>query len=123
MSTEEDILTREEIEQLGEIQRLLDEAYDHYFATTDGLCKMSEGYFNVSFGNYFDRDDGDTGYQSRGQKPAVRRRRMTIYSYVLGPSRNHDFESIGEALETVKKWHEAEMTRPSTQDGWEDEED
>jgi len=30
---------------------------------------------------------------------------VSVYSYVLGPYRNHDFDSIAEALETVREWH------------------
>ena len=34
---------------------------------------------------------------------------VNIYSYVFGPTRNHSFNSIDEALETVKKWHKNEI--------------
>lgn len=85
-----------------EICRLLDEAYDHYFANSDGHCKMSEGHVTVnqSYGNYWDRKEG--------QNQPIQS--VTVYSYVLGPHRSHDFESLEEALETVQRWHASEMS-------------
>lgn len=91
--------TEQEAADLNEIARLLDEAYTHYFATSDGYCKSSEGYVSVSFGNFFDRRQG------------IRKRHVEVYSYVLGPSRMHDFDSIEEALETVREWHAECMNR------------
>lgn len=93
------LLTAEELAGLNEIAALLDEAYRHYFATTDGYCKSAEGAFSVSFGTYFDRN-------------ADRRERgVEVYSYALGPSRTHYFDSISEALVTVRDWHAEEMSR------------
>lgn len=83
---------------LEEIQGLLDEAYDHYFEVSDGYCKSIEGVINLDFGTYFARRDGDY------KEPSV-----TIYSYVLGPSRSHYFETIAEALLAVREWHAEEM--------------
>jgi len=34
---------------------------------------------------------------------------VEIYSYVLGPNRSHDFDSVDDALDTVRKWHADEM--------------
>ena len=85
-------------EKLLEIRRLLKEAYDHYFKHGDGHCKSAEGQISVHFGNYW--EDGDD----------LIVRSVEIYSYVLGPTRSHYFDSLDEALETVKKWHKNEMT-------------
>lgn len=82
-----------------EIHRLLGEAYDHYFATTDGYCKPSEGYVELNWPNYFDMKNGKT-------EPGC-----GVYSYVLGPSRMHDFDSTAEALAAVREWHREEMGR------------
>jgi hypothetical protein len=84
-------------QKLKEIRRLLKEAYDHYFKHGDGHCKSAEGQISVHFGNYW--TDGDD----------LVIRSVEIYSYVLGPSRSHFFDTIDEALETVKKWHHNEM--------------
>ena len=84
-------------EKLLEIRRLLKEAYDHYFKHGDGHCKSAEGKISVHFGNYW--EDGDD----------LIIRCVEIYSYVLGPTRSHYFDSLDEALETVKQWHKNEM--------------
>lgn len=80
-----------------EIRRLLREAYEHYFATSDGHCKSCEGAISLHFPNYFEAKNGET-------QP-----RVEIYSYVLGPNRNHSFNSLAEALVAVREWHAAEM--------------
>jgi len=82
--------------RLVEIQRLLTEAYDHYFQHSDGYCKSSEGAVSLHYPNYFDQRDGVTEPQ------------VSIYSYVLGPSRNHDFPNLDAALRTVRQWHRAQ---------------
>jgi hypothetical protein len=92
-----DVLTLQERAGLAEIIRLLDEAYRHYFENSDGHCKSAEGYVEVAFGTYFDRNAG------RRVRPT------SVYSYVLGPSRSHHFDSVAEALDVVREWHAAEM--------------
>lgn len=90
------ILTAEDINKLSEIQNLLDEGLEHYLQY-ESHCKSSEGHVSVSLSNSWDRRDG--------KNPIG----VEVYSYVLGPSRSHYFESIDEALEEVRKWHKAEM--------------
>jgi hypothetical protein len=94
--------------KIEEIQRLLDEAYAHYFEFSDGHCKSSEGWIQIDLPTYFMRRDGD-------EQVAV-----SVYSYALGPSRLHRFESVDEALENVKQWHADEMTRDHTDPVWSD---
>jgi hypothetical protein len=86
---------------VAEIQRLLKEAYDHYFATTDGYCKSSEGAVSVHWPTYFD-------FRAGRNEPTV-----SVYSYVFGPSRLHDFPNMAAALASVREWHAAEMARPA----------
>ena len=86
-------------EKLKEIMRLLDEAYDHYFEH-ESHCKSAEGRVSVHFGTYFDRNEGAPWNQVEC---------VEIYSYVLGPSRTHYFDSLDEALEEVREWHKREM--------------
>jgi hypothetical protein len=102
------LLTAEEQRDLAQLIALLDQAYDHYFANSDGHCKSSEGYVHVDFGLYFDRADG------------VRRRAVKVYSYCLGPSRTHHFESIKDALAAVEQWHAEEMAtdHQAIEDEW-----
>jgi hypothetical protein len=87
-------------EKLTEISRLLDEAYKHYFSY-EGHCKSSEGHISVEYGTYWDRSD----------KPSeVPIKNVTIYSYVFcEQGRSQDFDSLDEALETVRSWHSREM--------------
>lgn len=90
------ILTQDDIDKLVEIQNLLDEGLAHYL-TYEGHCKSSEGHVSVNLGNSWDRRNGEN--------PIT----VEVYSYVLGPSRSHDFDSVDEALEEVRKWHAQEM--------------
>lgn len=90
------LLSLEDIDKLAEIQQLLDEGLEHYL-TYESHCKSSEGYVSVDLGTSWERREG--------KNPI----RVEVYSYVLGPSRLHDFESIDEALTEVRKWHKAEM--------------
>ena len=106
------MITEQEAADLFEIRRLLDEAYDHYFANSDGHCKSSEGHIALNYSNYFERKDG-AGLEVKS---------VEIYSYVFGPNRNHFFKSTAEALETVKQWHEGEMQEDYDEE-WDEEDD
>lgn len=89
-----------DFEKLAEISRLLDEAYKHYFSY-EGHCKSSEGYMHVEYGNYWDRAENPTDLKVKS---------VHIYSYVFCcQGRSQDFDSIDEALETVRGWHAEEM--------------
>lgn len=97
-------------DKLLEIHRLLDEAYRNYFEKSDGYCKSSEGHVEVSYGNYWDRMD---------EAEPLKIGRVSVYSYVFGPHRQHDFGSLDEALAAVRKWHGAEMAHDySAETGW-----
>jgi hypothetical protein len=88
-------------EKVAELLHLLDEAFDHFRDSGIGHWKSSEGFVSVSFGTTFDREvDG---------RPAVAVRGVDVYSYALGPSRDHHFDSLDEALAEVRKWHADEM--------------
>lgn len=93
-------MTLKQFEQLREIRRLLKSAYDDYFKRGDGYCKSSEGYVEVKYPNYFDARDLPDDGAARG---------ISIYSYVLGPSRMHDFNSFEEALSAVTEWHDEQL--------------
>ncbi len=86
-------------EKLIKIRKLLKEAYDHYFKYSDGHCKSSEGHISIDFGDYW--SDKNCELKITG---------VSIYSYVLGPSRSHYFDSLDEALDTVVQWHSDEMS-------------
>jgi hypothetical protein len=87
-------------DKLREIARLHDEAFDHAMEH-DGHHKSAEGQISVNFTNRFD--------EGRDEDP-LRITSVEVYSYVLGPNRNHYFDSVDEALAAMRKWHHAEMT-------------
>lgn len=85
--------------KVAEIIRLIDEAYRHWEKFSDDHhCKSAEGAVGIHFGNYFERRDG------------VAKVRVEVYSYVFGPNRLHEFDSIDDALEEVRRWHAEEMS-------------
>lgn len=96
-------LTYTESLQLRRIHDLLDEAYQHYFSGSAGHCKSHEGNVEVSFGNYWDRND-------REDESASWINSVSVWSYALGPHRRHDFDSMADALEAVKEWYATEMS-------------
>lgn len=98
MTKRHELLTSEELDMLTEIDFLLDEANAHALAD-DGHCKSSEGYLEVNFGNHWDRRPED-----ERRKPGV-----SIFAYLLGPTRGHSFDTIEQALDTVRVWHYNEM--------------
>lgn len=71
-------------------------SYLHTLGYEEGYCKGSEGYMELRFPNYFEREESKVG--------------VGIYSYVFGPHRMHDFESIEEAEEAVEEWEKEYKT-------------
>ena len=108
MSSRHALITADELADLARIDRLLDEANTHAYSIGDS-GKSSEGHIEVSFGNHFDRGPDEPRFKAR----------VSIYSYLLGPYRQHHFDSIAQALAVVKVWHHNEMLR--TEEGDEDE--
>ena len=93
-------MKKEDYEKLEEIQRLLDEAYNHYFKY-ESHAKSYEGRISVNFNNYWDR---------RNEESGLRIGTIEIASYVFcRKGRQEFFESIDEALATVREWHKDEM--------------
>lgn len=93
-------MTSTDMEKLQEISRLLDEAYTHYF-TYEGHCKTSEGAISIEYGTLWDRRDNPTELPIKN---------VHIYSYVFcTQGRSQDFDTLDEALETVRGWHAEEM--------------
>lgn len=84
--------------KLNYIRKLLAEAYEHYFSY-EGHCKSSEGAISINYPPFFWREDG------AAEEPSI-----SIYSYCLGPHRDHYFRTIDEAVEEVRKWHRDEMS-------------
>lgn len=99
MNTRHELITAQELAGLEEIDRLLDEANTHAFTDPDTMPKSSEGALTISFGTHYDRDP------EMPRTPVS----VTIYAYTLGPSRQHHFDTVEEALEAVRQWHGDEM--------------
>lgn len=85
--------------KIEELMRLHDEACKAAMAL-DGHCKSSEGHVEIGLTNYFDRRDGTAPLTIKG---------VSVYAYVVGPSRSHYFDSLDEALTAVRKWHSVTM--------------
>lgn len=91
------------INKIKKLQKLLKDAYDKYFEEEDTHHKSSEGYISVSieYGTYFDEKYGEA---------IPRLVRITVYSYVFGPYRSHDFvgktfkEAYKKAYFGIKDW-------------------
>lgn len=98
------LLSVEDIAKLEEIRYLHDTALARSLKR-DGHSKSSEGSLTIELGTYWARADGDN------PKPGV-----SLYSYVLGPSRMHHFGTIDRALETVRGWYATEMSQPEEYD-------
>jgi hypothetical protein len=93
-------VNQSDFNKLIQIRQLLKEAYDHYFKySEDGHCKSSEGSISIEFGDYW------SDKNCEGKITGV-----NIYSYVLGSSRLHYFDTLDKALDTVIQWHEEEMS-------------
>lgn len=91
-----ELFTDEFRAKLEEIQRLIAEASQHSL-DEDGHCKSSEGAISIDLPPF---------YWSWNDKA---RPRVQIYSYLLGPSRNHEFDDIDAALKAARRWHSEEM--------------
>lgn len=91
-------MKQSDVDKIIKIRKLLKEAYDHYFKYSDGHCKTGEGHISLEFGDYW--SDKECECKITG---------VSIYSYVLGPSRSHYFKDLDEALGTVVQWHGEEM--------------
>lgn len=89
------------VEKLTELTRLLDEATTHAFERGGG-GKICEGAVSLSYGDYEER-----------QSDGLRLQGVSVYSYLLGPSRNHEFLSLDAALDAVREWHRVEMEAES----------
>lgn len=89
----------DDLHKLTKIQALLDTAYQHYAAHTNGACKSLEGQVTLTLGTTFDHLDGAPDIQE-----------VKVYSYLFGEGeRHHFFGTLDEALAVVQKWHDKEM--------------
>lgn len=86
-------------DDIAEIHRILGEAYEHYFAHSDGHCKSAEGRVSISYPPYaWDLADNE------------RRPTIEIYSYVFCPTgRSQVFDNTADALKAVTQWRDDEL--------------
>ena len=103
------MISNSDLEKLKEIAHLHDKAFWHYHQF-DGHSKSGDGALRVSvnFGTVWDRENGATN-------PRIE---VSIYSYVVSTDgdRNHEFESIDDALAAVTAWHAEAMEYNPTAD-------
>lgn len=99
------ILSEQEISDCSEILRLHDEAFRDYLERHDYGHKSHEGAIQLLFGNFWDRD----GWDNPGDPGTVG---VSIYSYALGPSRQHYFDTISDGLAAMRQWHKGQMEAP-----------
>lgn len=96
------------LREVEEIRRLLAEAYTHWWENCDDHhSKTSEGAVTIDLPPWFWND----GHEN--ERPGV-----SVYSYVLGPSRSHYFDDSTEALSEVRRWHEREMNRDYSEENF-----
>jgi hypothetical protein len=67
----------------------------------DGHCKSNEGYVGVLFRgkNWFECEGKDSYIED---KPSISM--VEVYSYLFGPSRLHQYNSLEEAWNDVSNW-------------------
>lgn len=103
------LISESDVAKLREITRLHDEAFWHYHKY-DGHAKISDGavHVDVRLGTVWDRETGPV-------EPEIT---VSIYSYVVATSgdRNHEFESVDEALAAMVEWHAEAMAYNPTED-------
>lgn len=92
-------MNKEEQEYLRKIRKHLNELHIKWRndPDSDGYCKSSEGYIGVTlnYPNWFEAKD----YEN--DEPSIS---VSVYSYLFGPNRMHDYGSLKEAWEAVKEW-------------------
>lgn len=104
------MITQETLDKVAEIARLHDEAFWH-LQQFDSHAKSSDGAVSIEigFGTVWDRRNGEKKLPYLG---------VSIYSYVVASStpsypnfgqRSHWFETVDEALQVMKEWHEKAM--------------
>lgn len=97
------MIQEQDLRNIREIVRLLDEAYQHWWDTAeDHHAKSAEGRVSIHLPTWWERR------QVRAR--AGRRVNVTVYSYVLGPTRTHHFDDTEQALDAVRQWHAEEMS-------------
>lgn len=75
-------MTPHQLAKFAEIRRLLAEGYRIHETLDDGIHKTADGLCEVSYPTAYSDDEGCGGVEAKG---------LMIYSYVLGPSREHYF--------------------------------
>lgn len=93
-----EIFTVDFMLKLRKLHELLIQAYkDWELRSPDLHHKQSDGQVRVITSDHFFSYNDNI------------RPKIEIYSYVLGPYRNHEFDNIDIALEEVTKWHKNQL--------------
>jgi hypothetical protein len=99
-------MTINELRKIKEIRNHLGELHDKWSKDVknggDGHCKSNEGYVGIVYRlpNWFECDSKEE-YQNSEPKLDF----IEIYSYLFGPNRLHQFNSVKEAHKEVMSWN------------------
>lgn len=98
-------MNNEDKQKLIEIRKHLAELHDKWQKEVDsggdGHCKSNEGYVGILYRlpNWFECDSKEE-YQNAEPEFSM----IEVYSYLFGPNRLHQFESMDEAYKEVMNW-------------------
>ena len=96
-------MNKEQIELFNKIRNHLADLHDKWQndKNKDCHCKSSEGSISVTahYPNWF-----EAGYTKETYLKAKPQYWISVYSYLFGPSRLHEFSSLEEAWRDIKEW-------------------
>ena len=91
-------MKKEDKEKLQQLRKILFDMHtEHFNSDHDGHHKSQEGLIEITYiyPNWFEAED----YMNDEPEMMV-----SVYSYLFGPNRMHDFNSLDEAIEEVRSW-------------------
>jgi hypothetical protein len=90
-----------DLTKLRELTLLLDLAYLHHFRGDSRNYKSAEASIRLEFGNFWYRKD-----HPPGQAAAPLIETVLVYSSVWSAARLNYFDTLDEALTTIRGWYE-----------------
>lgn len=96
-------MNKEEKQQLHEMRVHLGELHQKWRddPDDDGYCKSNEGYIGILYRlkNWHEASDKEDYVNATPEFSMIE-----VYSYLFGPSRLHQFDTIAEAHKEVMSW-------------------
>lgn len=97
-------MTREQKELLNEMREHLAKLHDDWQNDPDfdGHCKSNEGYIGLLYRlpNWFEAGSDKNEYVAAEPELSM----VEVYSYLFGPHRLHQYNTIEEAHKAVMQW-------------------